>query len=245
LSWAAAVSLVAIGPLKPASAEIPSVQIKRLETSQPKSAALKYFAEIAFTGEFIGPSPTHPPTHPPMIRKWQEDIRIRVYGSPTAADWATLAEVIKELNGLIDGIEVSFADAGTSVNIPEPPDANLDIFFVPESAFSRYLPSYRPVNYGFFWTWSNAKGRIRQAKILVASRLISQRERSHLIREELTQALGLMQDSFSYADSIFYQNWTATTQYSDLDRAVLKMLYRPEILPGMSQAEALEILEAL
>ncbi|NJM58106.1 MAG: DUF2927 domain-containing protein [Synechococcales cyanobacterium RU_4_20] len=205
---------------------IASAQAKRLNPGPPKRAALKYFAEIAFTGEFNRVVP--------MTRKWQEDIRIQVHGSPTRADRATLAQVVEELNGLIDGVELSVVKQ----------DANLGIFFVPEPEFSRHVPSYQPVNYGFFWVRSEASGRIRQAKVLVATNLIRQRERSHLIREELTQALGLTQDSLSYADSIFYQDWTATTQYSALDRALIQMLYQPQILPGMDQARALEILQS-
>jgi len=62
-------------------------------------------------------------------------------------------------------------------------------------------------------------------------------KRSHLIREELTQSLGLMDDSYAYPDSIFYQEWTATQEYSDIDRKLIEMLYLEETRPGMSREQ--------
>ena len=248
----------------------PSDQAHLPPQPQPSHpAALSYFSEVAFTGEFNNVVP--------MIRKWEEDVRIRVHGQPRAADLQTLNRVVAELNGLIDGVEIGFVDVegatqfvaqssesllsraplvqakgvqklaahrkiGAKVEPKEP--ANFDVFFVPESQFSRYEPSYLPPNYGFFWAWSDSRGSLRQAKVLISSDSISQQERSHLIREELTQALGLMQDSYRHADSIFYQNWTTTTQFSALDQQLIKMLYRSDILPGMSQRQALKVLQS-
>lgn len=50
-------------------------------------------------------------------------------------------------------------------------------------------------------------------------------EQKHLLREELTQSLGLFNDSPKYRESIFYDGWTTTTEYSDLDREPIQMLY--------------------
>jgi hypothetical protein len=47
----------------------------------------------------------------------------------------------------------------------------------------------------------------------------------HLLREELTQALGLSNDSYDYPESIFYQGWTETTEYTELDKDVIRMMY--------------------
>lgn len=283
---------------KPLAAKALQPNSQKRATLIPGRAALNYFSEVAFTGEF---SQTVP-----MIRKWEDDIRIRVHGHPSAADLKTLTQVAEELNGLIKGVTITLVNAEGLVDTEEghtdeqatpisaahapetlnpgtlqpstPPSrrtklehakstleknhlskrldrstplehddalaTNFDIFFVPESQFSRYEPSYLPTNYGFFWAWSDEQGYLRKAKVLISSTSISQRERSHLIREELTQALGLMQDSFSHKDSIFYQDWTATTKFSALDQQLIQMLYRPDILPGMSQRQALKVLQS-
>jgi hypothetical protein len=47
----------------------------------------------------------------------------------------------------------------------------------------------------------------------------------HLLREELTQSLGLFNDSYKYDNSIFYQGWTTTTEYDPIDRELIDMLY--------------------
>ena len=50
-------------------------------------------------------------------------------------------------------------------------------------------------------------------------------EQKHLLREELTQSLGLFNDSYKYPESIFYQDWTTTTEYAQIDRELIDMLY--------------------
>jgi hypothetical protein len=47
----------------------------------------------------------------------------------------------------------------------------------------------------------------------------------HLLREELTQALGLFNDSYKYDNSIFQQSWTTTTDYAPIDVKLIEMLY--------------------
>jgi hypothetical protein len=47
-----------------------------------------------------------------------------------------------------------------------------------------------------------------------------------LLREELTQSLGLGNDSNKYPDSIFYQDWSTVTSYSKLDIEIIKQHYR-------------------
>ncbi len=120
---------------------------------------------------------------------------------------------------------------------------NLSIVFSPESDFATLEPNYVPKNYGFFWAlWHDDKFEIYDARILVASSDISQQERSHLIREELTQSLGLMNDSDKYINSIFYQGWTDITKYSALDKMVIRMLYHKNVKPGMTKEQVLNIL---
>ena len=122
---------------------------------------------------------------------------------------------------------------------------NVEMIFAPEAGFAKLEPNYEPTNYGFFWVNWNSMGEIYRARILISSDRITQQERSHLVWEELTQSLGLMRDSIRYPDSIFYANRTDAAEYSDLDRAVIKILYRDEIEPNMTQGEVREVLNSL
>lgn len=168
----------------------------------------------------------------PHIRKWVQDLRIQVNGSPTIQDLATLEQVVAEINGLLGSVALGFVEQ----------DPNLEIFFVPERDFSRFETSYQPVNHGFFASESH-QGKIQRGRILISTTDIGQGERSHLIREELTQSLGLMQDSSRDSTSIFYQDWSKTQQYSDLDRQLLQLLYSPKILPGMDESALRRVLQ--
>lgn len=204
-----------------------------LTTDQNISSSLSaqeidYFLEIAMGSEF-GVSNS-------MVRKWQGEIRIHVIGNTTPEDRDTLLNVINEINFL----------AGGSIYLRlDKSNPNMKIYFVPESEFAEYEPNYQPGNYGFFWTYWNRNQVINKANILISTENVSQKERSHLIREELTQSLGLMRDSYRYENSIFYQGWTDVNEYSPIDKILIQTLYRPQIRPGMSREEVEQILRSL
>ena len=120
---------------------------------------------------------------------------------------------------------------------------NIEIHFLPESEFRLIEPNYVPLNYGFFWVNWSISGSIYHARILISTDHVTQQERSHLIREELTQSLGLMKDSYRYPDSIFYQGWTDVTRYLPIDSTVIEILYRSEIRPNMTGEEVVAVFD--
>lgn len=186
---------------------------------------INYFMEIALGAEFS--------TSSSIIRKWEGDLRIKIIGSPTSEDLNTLKTVINEINHLVSNINLKIVD-----NQP-----NVKIHFIPVSQFQRYEPNYRPGNYGYAWIKWKQNNIINSANILITTTGVSQKERSHLIREELTQSLGLLKDSYQYKNSIFYQPWTDTNQYSQLDKKIIQMLYQPEIRPGMTKSQVISSLK--
>ena len=145
-----------------------------------------------------------------MIRKWQDDLRIKVSDAPSFCDSDVVGEVVAELNNILGG-EVTLTLVGKVES------ANVTIDFVPQS----YLPDGN--NTGHFWTWYTDTGEIYNAKIMVS---VDQpfTHRAHVIREELTQILGLMNDSHTHNDSIFYQGHSDVTVFSPVDITLLKML---------------------
>lgn len=187
---------------------------------------INYFLEIALGAEFS--------TNSNIIRKWEGDLRIKVIGSPTPEDLKTLRTVINEINNLVSGVSLKIVDN----------EANVKIHFVSVSQFQRYEPNYQPGNYGYAWTKWNQNNTINSANILIAKTGVNQKERSHLIREELTQSLGLLRDSYKHKNSIFYQPWTDTNQYSQLDKTVIQILYQPEIRSGMTKSQVISFLNS-
>jgi len=97
-------------------------------------------------------------------------------------------------------------------------------------------------NMGYFSVRWNEIGVIYYGNILIASERLSQQERSHLIREELTQSLGIMKDSNRYNDSIFFQGWTNTINYTPIDRAIISLLYDSRLKPNMTRDQVRKVL---
>ena len=186
---------------------------------------IDYFVEIALGAEFGEQTP--------VIKKWINDIRIKINGEPTEADLQTINNIVSDLTEIISSIKIKIVNK----------NENLTITFSPESDFTSIDPNYVPTNYGFFWAlWHDDNFVIYDANILISSADITQKERSHLIREELSQSLGLMNDSDKYNDSIFYQEWTDVTEFSELDRVAIKLLYLKKIEPGVSKEQVFKVL---
>jgi hypothetical protein len=55
----------------------------------------------------------------------------------------------------------------------------------------------------------------------------------------------LVGDSRRYPESIFYAAPALIGSYAPIDRAVIEMLYRPELAPAMTLEQALEVLRRL
>lgn len=184
--------------------------------------ALPYFSEIAFGNEWDDEEVP--------IRKWQTDPRIQVFGNPTPQDLEALQQVVEDINSIQSSITLTIVE--------EKPDIKL--YFVPLQDFSLYVLNPTPNNWGLFYYWWN-NYEITRATILISTDKPTQIEREHLIREELTQSLGLVRDSHQYPDSIFYRDWTTTTTFAPIDKQLLKMLYDDRIEPGMTEAQVQSI----
>ncbi len=84
---------------------------------------------------------------------------------------------------------------------------------------------------------------IYRSVILISKTGLTQKERDHIIREELTQSLGLMRDSSKYENSIFFSGWTDVIRYAPIDEVIIEMLYRPDVKAGMTRNEVVKILK--
>jgi hypothetical protein len=141
-----------------------------------------------------------------------------------------LADVISDLNAVLDPISLGVVESG----------GNVDLHFAPVARFPAILLEYEPGNMGYVYVWWDGAGVIDRATVLISTTEVEPEARTHLIREELTQSLGLLNDSWDYPESIFYQGWTFTQEYTELDLAVIAMLYEPTVAPGMTIDQALE-----
>ena len=213
-------ALVVLAFALPAAAHFrPSASVPSVTGFDRQARAMEYLSEIGFGVEYGSAAP--------VLHKWTHDVRIKVHGSPTEADLQTVERVVSDLNFMVGEIKLELVD--------EAP--NLEVYFSPESHFSDIEPTYVPTNLGFFRVWFDGEGVIERGRVLIAADGTTQAERTHLIREELTQSLGLFKDSWQYSDSIFYEGWTTTDKYGPLDEATIRLLYQPQLEPGMNQSQ--------
>ena len=188
---------------------------------------IDYFLHIAFGSEFRESTP--------LLRRWPSGSGplIRVNGTPSAGDREVLDSVIAEINRLTP------LDVEVVADFP-----TVEMHFVPESDFATLLPQAPLGNSGLVWLWWGGDQHLVRSVVLISTNT-DEWLRAHIIREEVTQMLGLLQDSFWYPESIFYQAFSDVTQYLPIDRAVIDLLHRPELSTGMTTTEAARVARTL
>ncbi len=188
-----------------------------------------YFIEIALGSEF-GKGKN--------VRKWRKNIK---YFVPTDGVFdneltVELTRIVAELNTLIGGKPLI-------KEVDSREEANFVVFF---GKSWQYVQDYEPKakdlakkNWGLFWTSIDKDGFITKGTMYVdTERIKTIKEQKHVLREEFTQALGLMNDSYKYKNSIFQQDWTSVNEYMPIDRKIIQLLYDSRIKAGMTATRA-------
>jgi hypothetical protein len=159
-------------------------------------------------------------------KKWKTDIKIFVKGYDSIA-CSELIKVVSELNELIDSIEINIVDNES--------ESNLIAFFGWFLDYDKLEPLAEPYtgsNHGLACLYPGTNDDFIKGSIYVdvvrcgwfpteQSVIL----KKHLVREELTQALGLLNDSMKYPDSIFYEGSSHPIKFSELDVKIIKMHY--------------------
>lgn len=195
------------------------------------AATINYFQEVALQAEYGLKNK--------KIRCWAEDVKIYVSGEKSDFLMKELKVIVQELNALIQPIEITFANSLQ--------EANFHLFL---GSYQTYIKTVEPGaqrwakgNLGFFYVYTNKKSEIYKGSMyLDIVRLKAKDTLKHLLREELTQALGLMNDSMKYRESIFYQKWTRTLKYAAIDKKLIQILYNSSVKPGMNAQQVAQVL---
>ncbi len=179
----------------------------------------EYYNEICGNWEFSGKK---------IPSKFEKDIKIYYNGDISEELLVELNKIVSELNELIEIVNVELVNKKDS--------SNVYLFFGSGDEFINSLDMYQSkkdmlsnlikTNWGIFWINETWDSKIINSKVFVDTdrnkQLIRQK---HLLREELTQSLGFPNDSYEYENSIFQKKWTEVTEYSDLDREIIKLHY--------------------
>lgn len=172
--------------------------------------AREYFDEIAKKSEY---------TSSKNIDRWKSDVKIYVMGQKPSYLMDELDRIVSELNEIINPIEIEIVDSED--------ESNLVIVLDSKEVYNEFEPcskEHTDGNWGLFIISGDEE--IKRASLYVdVVRCKSEEGQKHLLREELTQSMGLKNDSYDYPESMFYQGWTETTEYAPIDRELIDMLY--------------------
>ncbi len=215
---------------------------------------VRYFDTIVFQTEFEGIQPSR------VVKKWTGPIRLAIRAFEEVFDEKEGREIVrlkqvrvkkphlkfikKHLNSLVRATGLKTED---SKKTGEPP--NLMINFVPRSqmgtpnlakANPKLLRKLAAQGGCYFLMWADGKsGKIKEAVIVVnAERLLIRI--NHCLLEEMTQSLGLPNDSNTIPKSIFSDR-SRRTDLTRSDMIILKTLYDPRMEAGMPREDALKI----
>jgi hypothetical protein len=181
-----------------------------IDMSNFSQEAQDYFNEICRGSEFGGGG---------TVSKWRSDVKIFVTGDKREYLMDELKRIVNELNEYIDPINIKIVNSRS--------EANYIILFGSAQEYVRLEPiakDYVGGNFGLFVV--NGGSTITDGTMYVdIFRTESITAQKHLLREELTQSLGFKKDSYTYPESMFYQVWSETTEYSPIDIEIIKMLY--------------------
>ena len=190
---------------------------------------IRYFNEVCLDSEFVNSG------DPSVVQKWVIPIYYILEGDYTDEDIATLEAFVAWLNTVegFPGIQQT-DDFGLM---------NLRISFGNQQHMVDLMGNnfYGMDGAVTFWYDYNC---IYDATICYRSD-INQYTRNSVILEEIYNGLGPIQDTCLRPDSIIYQNYSEPQSLTEIDELILKLLYHPDILPGMNAAQCEEIIRNL
>lgn len=190
----------------------PQVELQNQEVQQgPSQEVLDYYEEVVYRTNV---EKNYTP------KKWKRDVKIFIKGEKLDYLVDELKRVVYELNELITEIDIKIVDYEF--------ESNYIVFFGGQKEFNKLYPQsipYTEHSYGLFISNSQGDEFVSGAMYVDFYRVSRKSGEKHLIREELTQSLGLTADSYKYPESIFYEPWTETTEYAEIDKQLIKMVY--------------------
>ncbi|MEM8525252.1 MAG: DUF2927 domain-containing protein [Bacteroidota bacterium] len=205
------------------SKEEEEIILPKQELSAFEMQVINYFIEVALGFE--------DGSVPEITRKWWNPMKIFVGGNPSTENMEKVEQTLADINELAtDGFSVEMVSDSSS--------SNCYLFFGSNAEFRRTSPNINvgSTNFGYFYVWWQGNN-INRARIFVDTQRANLQQQQSLILEEITQALGLGKDSPRYPGSIFYETANDggfATEYSDLDREVVRLLYHPNMRVGLN-----------
>ncbi len=183
---------------------------------QAFDVAFEYFTEVALKSEFND-------NNEGILHRWGNPVLVEVRGDSTEEDLKVLDQIIAELNAINALPSISRVTTG----------GNYIFTFSLLDDMAEAVSGYVEGNWGFVSIFWDRTGDIDYAEAAIATDVMSQEERSHIILEEFVQGFGMLNDPYDYPDSIFQQDWTLVQDLMPIDWAVIRIVYHPALSSGL------------
>lgn len=210
-----------------------SPEVSQPELTSYQKEVIAYFNKIALGFEFGNKDR--------ITRKWTRPMKIFVGGISQPALDQELDQIISEMNDLAtDGFYVEKVNDSLS--------SNYYLFLGSGENYGEKYPGEAGrvnANFGLFSVAWDANNHLNRGHMYVDIYRAQGDAQKHLLREELTQSLGLARDAPDYPESIFQESWTTTTTYAPIDKELIRLLYHPKMKSGMDELKADQILTTI
>jgi hypothetical protein len=176
------------------------------------------------------------------ILKWGGQVKVYCAGT-----WDSGLK--KELTALIADIEEITGDRPISI-VKKQEDANFTIFVGSSSKYASMEPrAKKSASHNCSLMYINW---LDSGEIMGGTMYINPRKartltyRRHILRKKFTQALGLVNNSMKYKDSVFNgKGGYLAVKYSVLDREVIRVLFDARVKFGMSYNDCSKVLYSI
>ena len=199
----------------------------------PPELLMQYWDEVVHQMEY-----TDGTGNCTVVQKWLEPLVCRIYGEPTEEDLRVLEDFFSQLNALPNFPGIRWANKreheNVALNFLDKADFDAEFFDVVGGEDAWGAAQF------WFWTENN---KIHDGRVGYRTD-IPQEDRSSILLEELINVMGIS-DTELREDSIVYQHSNLNLELSEVDWLILKLLFHPDIQPGMTAEECHEILAEL
>ncbi len=176
---------------------------------------------------------------PPVIKRWVQPLRVWMYsGSGNARAQRRLLWRHLETLGDIARLSVRLVD--------RPEDANVRIYFAADAELDdllqREMPAVARTEFPHSWCMGSIRfnGRaeiVRGTVVIPVQRVAAAGKLESCIVEEVTQMLGLINDS-RFALHTVFSDQTDDERLTGLDYLLIRLLYSPALRSGMTWEQA-------
>jgi hypothetical protein len=179
----------------------------------------RYLKEVWAEELLVGAEYGHSPT---VCIRWGKSPTLSVC-RPSESQKQIVSNAVKELNQALSRtkVQIKLCEDNTF--------ADISVEFVDKETFKKqaghYLGQFYDELNGFVSVKSDKSFNIKKAVVFLNKDALKDDEMIHVVYEEITQSLGILNDSWHYEDSIFYQGRSFTTSLSFLDKQLICFFY--------------------